>query len=79
MAWMLLPLLIIAAGKKNWIQSLSLLIIFLWGIIVQLSRVVIGAHFASDVLFGGCIIIVVYLLLYKKYVLSDVNTSTQQQ
>ena len=78
MGWMLLPLLIFAAGKKKWVQFLLLTLITSWAIAVQLSRVVIGAHFASDVLFGGCIIIVVYLLLYKKYVLSDVNTFTQQ-
>ena len=79
MGWMLLPLLIFAAGKKKWVQFLLLTLITSWAIAVQLSRVVIGAHFASDVLFGGCIIIVVYLLLYKKYVLSDANTFTQQQ
>jgi len=28
-----------------------------WGIIVAVSRVIIGAHFPSDVLFGGCIAI----------------------
>lgn len=38
-------------------------LIISWGLAVCISRVVIGAHFTSDVLFGAMIIIVTYLFL----------------
>lgn len=38
-------------------------LIISWGLAVCISRVVIGAHFISDVLFGAMIIIVTYLFL----------------
>ncbi len=38
-------------------------LIISWGLAVSISRVVIGAHFTSDVLFGAMIIIVTYLFL----------------
>lgn len=34
-----------------------------WGLAVCVSRVVIGAHFTSDVLFGAMIVIITYLFL----------------
>jgi membrane-associated phospholipid phosphatase len=65
--FMLLSLLIIFNNKKKWIKNSALLIIILWGTVLSLSRVVIGAHYASDVLFGSFFIIMIFLLLFKKY------------
>ena len=53
MGCMLLALLIFLADAKQWIKNSVLTIIFLCGIVLALSRVVIGAHYASDVLFGS--------------------------
>jgi membrane-associated phospholipid phosphatase len=71
MGWMLLALLILLVNKKQWIKSSALVIIFLWGIVLALSRIVIGAHYASDVLFGSFFIIITFLLFNKNYSKSD--------
>ena len=73
MGWMILPLLILLRKKqwKNPIRLLGTIVIIGWGIFVGLSRIVIGAHYASDVLFSTGIAIVVTLLLYKKYYLKQ--------
>jgi membrane-associated phospholipid phosphatase len=73
MGWMLLPLLI-PLRKIQWkslIRVIGTLIIIGWGMFVGLSRVVIGAHYASDVLFSTGIAMVVTLLLYKKFYLKQ--------
>lgn len=67
MAWMILPILLIVVSKSKYIQIPMLILIISWGIAVSLSRVVIGAHYASDVLFGSFIIIVVFLVIVKSY------------
>ncbi|MFX1313405.1 MAG: phosphatase PAP2 family protein [Promethearchaeota archaeon] len=67
-AWMFLPLLIIVKDKKwndNYKIILGILVIG-WGLFVCLSRVVLGAHYASDVLFSTLIAIITTLILYKK-------------
>lgn len=66
MGWMLLPLLILLSTKKEWIKNLSFVLIFIWGVILASSRVVIGAHYASDVLFGSYFIIIAFLLYHRK-------------
>jgi membrane-associated phospholipid phosphatase len=65
--FMLLSLLILLNNKEQWIKILTLIFITLWGILLSISRVVIGAHYASDVLFGSFFIIMIFLLLFKKY------------
>ena len=65
MAFMILPLLLLVVNKSKNVK-ISLLILFIsWGLVVGLSRVVIGAHYASDALFGSFIIVIVFLLLIK--------------
>ncbi|HSW56166.1 MAG TPA: phosphatase PAP2 family protein [Ignavibacteriaceae bacterium] len=73
MGWMLLPLLIFLSTKKEWIKNLSFVLIFIWGVILASSRVVIGAHYASDVLFGSFFIIISFLLFNKYYSKSDLT------
>ena len=67
MGWILLPLLILFTNKKPWLKYSVFVIIFLWGVTLALSRVVISAHYSSDVLFGSFFIIITYLLIYKHY------------
>jgi membrane-associated phospholipid phosphatase len=71
MGWMLLALLILLANKKEWVKNLVFVLIFIWAVVVASSRVVIGAHFPSDVLFGSFFIIITFLLFYKYYSKSD--------
>jgi len=65
MAWMILPLLLLVVNKSKPIKISLLILIIFWGLTVSLSRVVIGAHYASDALFGAFIIVIIFLLLIK--------------
>jgi membrane-associated phospholipid phosphatase len=67
MGFMLLPLIILFSNRKAWQKNLLLLIILVLGFVLAFSRVIIGAHYASDVLFGSFFIIVVFQFFYKKY------------
>jgi membrane-associated phospholipid phosphatase len=67
MGWILLALLSLLANKKEWFKNLVFVLIFIWGVILASSRVVIGAHFASDVLFGSFFIIMTFILFNKNY------------
>ena len=66
MAWVLLPLLILIPAKNKKLRILLLLLIIAWGLTVCLSRIVIGAHYASDVLVGACIVIFIFYELSKE-------------
>ena len=72
MGWMFLPMLIAVKDRKN-TDPLRILTIFLvigWGLFVGLSRIAVGAHYASDVLFStgaaGIVTIFLYTRFYKK-------------
>ena len=67
MAWMLLPLIVLLPKKNKIAKMFTAGLIAAWGIAVPLSRVVIGAHYASDVLFGSFIIIISFLVFAEKY------------
>ncbi|MBK7228245.1 MAG: phosphatase PAP2 family protein [Ignavibacteriales bacterium] len=51
------------ADKSFYKRLLVKGIIISWALAVCASRVVIGAHFTSDVLFGSFIMIITYLFL----------------
>jgi len=67
MGFILLPLLILLSNHIEWIKIFVFVLIFLWGMVLALSRAAIGAHYASDVLFGSFFIIMSFLLLAKRY------------
>lgn len=67
MAWMLLPVILLIPKENNIVKIFATGLIVAWGIAVPLSRVVIGAHYASDVLFGSFIMIISFLLIGEKY------------
>ncbi len=67
MAWIILPLLLLVVNKSKSVKVSLHIIIITWGLAVSLSRVVMGAHYASDVLFGSFIIIIVFLVIIKSY------------
>ena len=71
MGWMFIPLLA-ALGKKDWknpIKILTIILVFGWGIFVGFSRIVVGAHYASDVLFSTGVAAITTLLLYHRFFL----------
>jgi len=61
MGFMLLPLVILIWNKKLIIKSLVISLVYMWGVLVCLSRIVIGAHYATDVLFGFAAIILAFI------------------
>jgi membrane-associated phospholipid phosphatase len=68
MGWMFLPLLI-TVEKRKWhdpVKIITIILVLGWGIFVGLSRIVIGAHYASDVLFSTGVAAITTLLLYHK-------------
>ncbi|MFX0003818.1 MAG: phosphatase PAP2 family protein [Candidatus Hodarchaeota archaeon] len=68
-SFMFLPLLIIVKDHK-WmdpIRIITLVLVLGWAIFVGLSRIVIGDHYASDVLFSGMMAAVITILLYRKF------------
>jgi membrane-associated phospholipid phosphatase len=67
MGWMLLPLLILMNNENQLMRKLVLAIICCWGILLASSRVLIGAHYSSDVLFGSFFIITIYYFSQKNY------------
>lgn len=54
-------------GKKNWLE----LIAFLWIILVMVSRIIMGAHFATDVIVGMLISLTLFFLLKKWLIAED--------
>ena len=72
MGWMFLPLLIAVKDRKNIdpLRILTIILVVSWGIFVGLSRIAVGAHYASDVLFSTAAAtfgtIFLYVMFYKK-------------
>ena len=68
MGWMLLPLLIVVKDReiKDPYRIVVTVLVIGWGLFVGLSRIVVGAHYASDVLFSTGMAAITILLLYKK-------------
>ena len=68
MGWMLLPLLIAVKDReiKDPYRIVVTVLIIGWGLFVGLSRIIVGAHYASDVLFSTGMAAIVTILLYKK-------------
>lgn len=67
MGFMLLPLLILLKDRdirdpKRIVMTVA---IIGWGVFVGSSRILIGAHYASDVLFSSAMASVITILLYK--------------
>ncbi|GAA5316371.1 MAG: hypothetical protein AseanaTS_15750 [Candidatus Pelagadaptatus aseana] len=57
--------LLIPANKKRAIRTAMALAI-IWGCCVALSRVIVGAHFLSDVVAGGYITLLLFFLLKRR-------------
>jgi membrane-associated phospholipid phosphatase len=60
--WMVLPLTLLAR-KGGRTYGFVWAVVILWGTAVAVSRVVIGAHYASDVLFATCVAFLWFMIL----------------
>ena len=67
MGWMLLPIFILLVDKNRWQYRIIGATILIWGVIVALGRIVIGAHYASDVVFSTGAAFITFILLYDHY------------
>ncbi len=69
MGFIFLPLLILVKDSqlKAIPKILAASLIVGWGLFVGLSRIVVGAHYASDVLFSIGVDATITILLYRKY------------
>ncbi len=74
MGWMLLPLLIVVKDRKvsDPIRIIITILIISWGLFIGISRIVVGEHFASDVLFSTGVAFVAIILLYNKFYKSKI-------
>jgi len=63
MSFMMIVLFIFFMDKPFYKRNILKGLVISWGLAVCASRVVMGAHFTSDVLFGAMILIVTYLFL----------------
>ena len=68
MSFMFMPLLILVKDRKikDPVRITTILLVFGWAIFVGLSRIILGAHYASDVLFPAMMASVVTILFYKR-------------
>lgn len=62
MGWMLLPLLLLAFNRGRGVRIATGVLVVAWGVLVAASRVVVGAHYASDVLFSSAVGILCFLV-----------------
>jgi len=63
MGFMMIALFVFFADKSFYKRIFLKGLVISWGLAVCASRVVIGAHFTSDVLFGAFVMIISYLFL----------------
>jgi membrane-associated phospholipid phosphatase len=67
MAWMLLAVIILARYAPRAVRAAAWVVPFVWGTVVAVERIIAGAHYASDVLFGTGFTLLAFLLLYRRY------------
>jgi membrane-associated phospholipid phosphatase len=73
-AWLTLIILLLFQYRSKRTQRIVLSLIIFWGCIVCGSRIVVGAHYLSDVLFASMIAILSFVSVYHykdKYILSN--------
>ena len=66
MGWMLLPLLLVfkMQNRKILLEIITTILVSTWGIFVGLSRIKVGAHYASDVLFSTMFAFLFMIIFY---------------
>ena len=69
MGWMFLPLLIAVKDRKikDPLRIIVSVLVIGWGLFVGLSRIAVGAHYASDVLFSTGAATIITIFLYTRF------------
>jgi membrane-associated phospholipid phosphatase len=73
LAFSVVPLILFLNKETSW-RNILLAVLLLWGVIVGISRIVIGAHFASDVLFGAGVTLLWFWIFRKSFLPADQNS-----
>ncbi|MDP3966164.1 MAG: phosphatase PAP2 family protein [archaeon] len=76
LAWILIPLFLVFSVKKKALKWAAIVLTTLFSLFVSYERIVIGAHYASDVLFSAGIVLLTFFILYKKNFDKKKNLST---
>ncbi len=76
LAWILIPLFLLAVNKRNIWKWIVLGLTLAYGIFISIERIIAGVHYASDVLFSAGIVTITFLVIYKRYFLKDANSPT---
>lgn len=63
--WVMLSLLFFVPLQQKYWRAAALFAAVGWGVLTAFSRIVIGAHYASDVLFGSCLTLSLFYILYR--------------
>lgn len=67
MGWMMIALFVLFTDKSYRIRLLLKGLIISWAIAVSVSRVITGAHYASDVIFSSFGMIIAYILVLNYF------------
>ena len=69
MGWMFLPLLLVVKDRKikDPLRIIVTILVIGWGMFVAASRVAVGAHYASDVLFSTGAATIITIFLYTRF------------
>lgn len=65
MGWILLSLFVLFVDRPQWKRLIVKISVISWALVVCISRVIIGAHYTSDVVFASLGMIIAYLLILK--------------
>jgi membrane-associated phospholipid phosphatase len=58
---------VLFAKQGSWLRKVLWGVFLAWGVVGGLSRIVVGAHFATDVLFGAGEVLLLFRLLQNKF------------
>jgi membrane-associated phospholipid phosphatase len=75
--WLFLPFIILVKDRKC-LRIIVTILTITWASLVGISTIIVGAHFASDVLFSTGVSTVLVILLYDKIYLEKGNYSAQK-
>ena len=67
MGWLFLPIIILFIKRNRILKICVTILAISFGVLVAISRVIRGVHYASDVLFSSAVALTTFLLFYQYY------------
>jgi membrane-associated phospholipid phosphatase len=80
-SWLFLPLLILIKNEKmkKPVKALIVASVIGYGLFISMSRIILGGHYCSDVLFSTGIASVLTILFYKKFYPEDLKITEESK